>query len=119
MQILLADDNDDGIIIIQEAFSEAKLMKIKHRVRDGEEALAYLRQEGQYQIARRPDLILLDINMPKMTGFEVLEALKGDANLCSLPVIMLTMSGREEDIIRSYGSGACSYIRSPLTWTSS
>jgi CheY-like chemotaxis protein len=114
MEILLVDDNDDDIIIIQEAFSEAKLMKIRHRVRNGEEALAYLRQEGEYKVARRPELILLDINMPRMNGFEVLEFLKGDANLCSLPVIMLTMSSREEDILRSYRSGACSYICKPI-----
>lgn len=114
VEILLVDDNDDDIIIIQEAFSETKLMKIKYRVRDGEEALAYLRQEDQYKVARRPDLVLFDINMPKKNGFEVLEVLKDDANLCSLPVIMLTTSGRDEDIIRSYGSGASSYIRKPF-----
>jgi len=114
VEILLVDDNEDDIVIIQEAFSEAKHMNVMNRVRDGDEALAYLRQEGPYGMAHRPGLILLDINMPKMNGFEVLEILKRDTSLCSVPVIMLTMSGRDEDILRAYRSGACSYIRKPV-----
>lgn len=114
IELLLVEDNDDDIVLIEEAFAEAKLMNVINGVRDGEEALRYLRREGQYKNSRQPDLILLDINMPKKNGFEVLEAMKADRELRSLPVIMLTMSEREEDIARSYSDGACSYIRKPV-----
>jgi CheY-like chemotaxis protein len=114
VELLLVEDNEDDIILIQEAFADAKLMNVIYKVRDGEEALAYLRREGRYQHVRRPGLILLDINMPKKNGFEVLQAIKADLLLRSLPVIMLTTSDREEDILRSYAAGACSYIRKPM-----
>lgn len=114
VEILLVEDNEDDIVLTQEAFTEAKLVNVINTVRDGEEALAYLRREGQYKVARLPGLILLDINMPKKNGFEVLEAMKVDPALRSLPVIMLTTSDREEDIVRSYADGACSYIRKPV-----
>jgi len=115
VELLLVEDNEDDIVLIEEAFAEAKLMNVICKVRDGEDALAYLRQEGQYRQVRRPGLILLDINMPKKNGFEVLQAMKEDPRLQSLPVIMLTTSDREEDIVRSYAGGACSYIRKPMT----
>lgn len=115
VELLLVEDNEDDIVLIEEAFAEAKLMNVIYKVRDGEEALAYLRREGQYQHVQRPGLVLLDINMPKKNGFEVLQALKADPLLQSLPVVMLTTSDREEDIARSYTDGACSYIRKPMT----
>ncbi len=114
VEILLVEDNEDDIVLTQEAFTEARLVNVINTVRDGEEALAYLRREGKYKVARLPGLILLDINMPKKNGFEVLEAMKADPSLQSLPVIMLTTSDREEDIVRSYADGACSYIRKPV-----
>lgn len=114
VEILLVEDNEDDIVLTQEAFTEARLVNVINTVRDGEEALAYLRREGKYKVARLPGLILLDINMPKKNGFEVLEAMKADPSLRSLPVIMLTTSDREEDIVRSYAYGACSYIRKPV-----
>lgn len=114
VELLLVEDNEDDIILIEEAFTEAKLMNVIQKVRDGEEALAYLRQEGRFREAPRPGLVLLDINMPKKNGFEVLEAMKEDRRLRPLPVIMLTTSGREEDIVRSYADGACSYVRKPI-----
>jgi CheY-like chemotaxis protein len=110
VEILLVEDNEDDIVIIQEVFADMKLASIVNTVRDGEEALAYLRRKGKYKAARMPDIVLLDINMPKMNGFEVLEEMKKDPRLQSLPVIMLTMSHREEDVVRSYEKGACSYI---------
>lgn len=115
VELLLVEDNEDDIVLIEEAFAEAKLMNVIYKVRDGEEALAYLRREGPYQHVQRPGLVLLDINMPKKNGFEVLQALKADPLLQSLPVVMLTTSDREEDIVRSYTDGACSYIRKPMT----
>jgi len=110
VEILLVEDNEDDMVIIQEVFTDMKLATIVNTVRDGEEALTYLRRKGKYKEARMPDLVLLDINMPKMNGFEVLEAMKKDPRLQSLPVIMLTTSHREEDVVRSYAKGACSYI---------
>jgi CheY-like chemotaxis protein len=114
LQILLVDDNEDDIIIVQEAFAEVGNAKIMHTVLDGEDALMYLRCEGPYQGACKPGLILLDINMPKKNGFEVMQAMKADPHLRSIPIIMLTMSDREEDILRSYTYGASSYIRKPV-----
>lgn len=110
VEVLLVEDNEDDIVIIQEVFADMKLASIVNTVRDGEEALAYLERKGKYKVARKPDIVLLDINMPKKNGFEVLEAMKKDPRLQSLPVIMLTTSHREEDVIRSYEKGACSYI---------
>lgn len=110
VEILLVEDNEDDIVIIQEVFADMKLASIVNTVRDGEEALAYLRRNGKYKVARVPDIVLLDINMPKKNGFEVLEEMKKDPRLQSLPVIMLTTSHREEDVVRSYEKGACSYI---------
>jgi len=90
-------------------------MNVIFTVRDGEAALAYLRQAGPYTHMRRPGLVLLDINMPKKNGFEVLQAMKADPLLQSLPVVMLTTSDREDDVVRSYTHGACSYIRKPIS----
>ena len=115
IEILLVEDNEDDIILIEEAFAGARMMNVINNVRDGEAALAYLRQEGPYKNAVRPGLILLDINMPKMNGFEVLEAIKANPQLQPLPVIILTTSEREEDVVRSYVYGACSYIRKPVS----
>ena len=110
VEILLVEDNEDDIIIIQEVFVDMKLATNVNTVRDGEEALAYLQRKGKYKVARVPDLVLLDINMPKMNGYEVLERMKKEPRLQSLPVIMLTTSQREEDFVRAYASGACSFI---------
>lgn len=114
VEILLVEDNEDDVVIIKEAFVESRLVNVINTVSDGEEALAYLRREGKYKVVRLPDLVLLDINMPKKNGFEVMQEMKADPRLQTLPVIMLTMSERDEDIIRSYANGACSYIRKPV-----
>jgi len=114
LELLLVEDNEDDIVLIQEAFANARLVNVLSTVQDGEAALAYLRREGRYQGAHRPGLVLLDINMPKKNGFEVLETMKTHPQLRSIPVIMLTTSDREEDIVRSYADGACSYIRKPV-----
>lgn len=110
VEILLVEDNEDDIVIIQEVFADMELTAIISTVRDGEEALAYLRREGKYTVARMPDIVLLDINMPKMNGYEVLERIKKEPRLQSLPVIILTMSQREEDAVRAYTNGACLFI---------
>ncbi len=113
VEILLAEDNDDDILLIQESFADAKVVNVLNVVRDGEEAMAYLRREGEYQDAVMPGLLLLDINMPKKNGFEVLREIKADPSLRHLPVVMLTTSQNETDVVRSYSEGACSYIMKP------
>ena len=91
-----------------------KLLNVMHVAYDGEQALAYLRKEGSYADTKRPGLILMDINMPKKNGLETLDEIRHDPSLASLPIVMLTMSDREEDIVQAYASGACSYVRKPL-----
>ena len=117
MEILLVEDNEDDILLEQEALSSAKLLNIMYVVRDGEEAMAYLHKQGDYAAAPMPGIVLLDINMPKKNGFEVLADIKADPQLRALPVVMLTVSDREEDIVRSFEQGACSYIRKPVSLT--
>ena len=117
IDILVVEDNDDDVVLIQEAFAEGKLMNRIAFVRDGEEAMAYLRKQGTYATAPTPGMVLLDINMPKKNGFEERADIKADPHLRPLPVIMLTVSDRDEDIVRSFEQGACSYIRKPVTLT--
>ena len=114
VEILLVEDSEDDIVMIEEALENAKLLNILQVVRDGEEAMAYLRREGRYANAVPPGLILLDINMPKKNGFEVLEEIKSDPQLKQTPVVMLTTSDRETDIVKSYSAGANSYITKPV-----
>lgn len=114
LEILLVEDNEDDILLEQEAIAEAKLVNLMYVVRDGEEAMAYLRREGKYQNAQLPGLILLDINMPKKNGFEVLNEIKADPALMHIPIVMLTTSDSESDIVKSYAKGACSFITKPM-----
>lgn len=114
LEILLVEDNEDDILLEQEAIVEAKLINLMYVVRDGEEAMAYLRREGKYQNAQLPGLILLDINMPKKNGFEVLNEIKTDPALMHIPIVMLTTSDSESDIVKSYAKGACSFITKPM-----
>jgi CheY-like chemotaxis protein len=117
IDILLVDDNDDDVFMIEQVFEDAKLITIIHHVENGEEALNYLRMEGDFKDAKTPGLIFLDISMPIKGGFDVLKELKEDENLRHIPVIMLTSSKRDEDILTSYGLGASSYIRKPMDFS--
>ncbi len=112
LEILLVEDNGDDTLMVQEGFSGIKSVHIVV-VRDGEEALAYLRKQGKYKNEKLPGLVLLDIRMPKKNGFEVLKEIKSDPELMAVPVVMLTTSSRPEDAIRSYAAGAASYIPKP------
>ena len=114
VQILLVEDNEDDVIMTMESFEEVNLTNVVNVVQDGEEAMAYLRREGKYKDALQPGLVLLDINMPKKNGFEVLQEMKADPTLRHIPVIILTTSDREEDIVKSYANGACSFIPKPV-----
>lgn len=111
------DDNDDDAVLIEEAFAEAKLLNVVKRAIDGEEAMDYLSRCGKYHGVTLPGLVLLDINMPKKDGFEVLHEMKNDPLLKHVPVVMLTTSSREEDIVKSYGKGVCSFITKPVSFS--
>lgn len=113
MEILLADDNADDVMVIQMLFSEANKSHGINFVRNGEDVLSYLRNEGAWSQSPRPGLILLDINMPKRSGFEVLKEIKSDASLCSIPVIVLSASAEKEHISRAFTLGASSFITKP------
>ena len=114
IEILLVDDNDDDIILLEESFRDSRFLNLLQVVHDGEEAIEYLRRQGRHRSAKLPGLVLLDINMPKMNGFEVLQVMKADPVLKSIPVVMLTTSTRDEDIARSYDGGACSFVSKPV-----
>ena len=98
----------------REAFQDYKVRNQLHVVNDGTEAMAFLRQEGEYAGRPRPDLVLLDLNLPKMDGREVLEAIKSDPDLASIPVVVLTTSENEDDVLRSYSLHANAYVTKPV-----
>ena len=102
IEILLVEDNPDDVELTKEAFSESKLYNNIHVVGDGEEALRFLTRKAPYEEAVRPHLILLDLNLPKISGREVLEEIKKEDSLSDIPVVILTTSQAEEDIVRSY-----------------
>lgn len=114
VQILLVEDDPVDAELTLESLKEAKVFVNLRVVDDGEKALSYLWQEGPYSGAARPDLILLDLNMPKKDGREVLRAIKGDEDLRSIPVVVLTTSEEEMDIVKCYSLGANCYITKPV-----
>ncbi len=117
IRVLLAEDNLDDVMITKKAFKEAGIINRLFVVRDGEEALDFLHQRGSYQNTSenpRPGLILLDINMPKVNGLEVLKQIKNDSLLRTIPVVMLTSSKRDEDVVRGYDSGCNSFLQKPV-----
>jgi len=114
IEILLIEDNAGDARLAKEALLDAKVANNLSWVADGEEAMAYLRREGQYDKAPRPDLILLDLNLPRKDGREVLSAIKADDKLKRIPVVILTTSQAEEDILRAYHLNANCYISKPV-----
>lgn len=116
VEILIVDDSEDDVLLLQEAFSDCPLVSFIEAVEDGEQALQYLRRESPFPNARRPGLVLLDINMPKKNGFEVLTEMRSDPLLSNVPVVMLTTSKQESDILRAYANGACSFISKPVNF---
>ena len=119
--ILMADDDEDDRLMAKEAFSEVKLLNSFYTVNDGEELMDYLYRRGKYSdpsTSPRPGLILLDLNMPKKDGREALKEIKADPNLRTIPVVVLTTSKAEEDILRSYDLGVNSFIVKPVTFES-
>ena len=114
IEILMVEDNPGDIRLTVEALKEGKVRNNLHTVEDGVEALAFLRREGRYAEAPRPDLILLDLNLPKKTGPEVLAEIKDDPDLRLIPVVILTVSQAEQDIVKSYSLHANCYITKPV-----
>ena len=114
VEILLVEDNPGDVRLTLEAFHEAKVCNKVHTVYDGVDAMAFLRREGKYAHAPSPDIILLDLNLPKKDGREVLAEIKCDENMKRIPVVVLTTSKAEEDIIKSYELQASCYITKPV-----
>ncbi|WP_327089494.1 response regulator [Nonomuraea sp. NBC_01738] len=114
IEVLLVEDDQGDILLTKEAFDLNKVRNRLHVVNDGEQALAFLRREDSYAGSPRPDLILLDLNLPRMGGTEVLTEIKADAALRTIPVVILTTSEAEEDIIRSYQLHANAYVTKPV-----
>ncbi len=115
VDILLVEDNLGDVRLTKEAFKECHIKYTLHVVHNGVEALRFLRKEGGYQDSPRPSLILLDLNLPKMNGREVLETIKTDSLLRRIPVVILTTSLAEDDIIHSYNMHANCYIPKPVS----
>ena len=114
IEVLLVEDDPGDVLMTREAFEDNKIGNTLHVVRDGEEALDFLYQRGVYAEAPRPDLILLDLNIPKYDGREVLQMIKSDPELSLIPVVVLTTSSAEEDILRSYKLHANAYVTKPV-----
>lgn len=117
VNILLVEDNPDDIKITERALEKGKVLNKLYVVRDGQEALDFLYHQGDYsdpKKAPKPGLILLDINLPKLNGIDVLKKVKSDEKLRRIPIIMLTVSKRDEDVVRSYDLGVNSYIVKPV-----
>ena len=114
VEILLVEDNPGDARLAKEALKDAKVRNSLHWVEDGVEAMTFLHRQGKYADSPRPDVILLDLNLPKKDGREVLAEVKEDGDLRRIPVVILTVSDAEEDIIKTYNLHANCYIRKPL-----
>ncbi len=117
--ILLAEDDADDRLLVKEALAEGRVLNELRSVQDGEELIEYLRRQGRYtdpEESPRPGLVLLDLNMPRKDGREALREIKADPDLKRIPVVVMTTSKAEEDIVRSYDLGANSYITKPVTF---
>jgi len=114
LDVLLVEDDPGDVVIAREAMAAGQLSTQLEVVNDGVEAMEYLRQKGRYRTARRPDLILLDLNLPRMSGHEVLAEVKADPSLRRIPVVVLSTSTADEDIVRSYDLHASVYVSKPV-----
>jgi CheY-like chemotaxis protein len=114
IDVLMVEDNPGDVRLTQEALREAKVRNNIYVVTDGVEALAFLRRQGRYADVPRPDVILLDLNLPKKDGREVLAEIKADPNLGRIPVVVLTSSEAEEDILKAYNLHANAYVAKPV-----
>lgn len=115
-EVLLVEDNEDDVELTKIGFRRAKLLVNLQHVANGEECMAILRKEGKYSGAPTPDLILLDLNMPRIDGWEVLDAIGKDEHLRHLPIVVLTSSKADEDVLKSYSLRCSSYIVKPINF---
>jgi two-component system response regulator len=118
IEILMVEDSPSDVLITREAIDQAKLINGLHVVDDGVEAMAFLRKEGRYADVPRPDLVLLDWNLPRKSGREVLAEIKSDESLKMIPVVVLTSSKDEADVLKAYGLHANCYITKPVDFSS-
>jgi CheY-like chemotaxis protein len=114
LEILLVEDDQDDIFFTEKAFEQQKVTNNLYVVKDGVDAMEFLRQEGEYEESPRPDIVLLDLNLQTMDGDEVLEEMQADEELNTIPVVVLTSSDAEEDIVRSYELNANAYMTKPV-----
>jgi CheY-like chemotaxis protein len=114
IEVLLVEDDPGDVLLIREAFEFNKVHNNLNVVSDGEQALSYLRREGEWSDALRPDLVLLDLNLPRKDGREVLAEVKGDPSLRAIPIVVLTTSEAEEDVLKSYELHANAYVTKPV-----
>lgn len=114
IEVLLVEDDPGDVLLIREAFDFNKVHNNLNVVNDGEQALAYLRREGEYSGSLRPDLVLLDLNLPRKDGREVLAEVKADETLRAIPIVVLTTSEAEEDVLKSYQLHANAYVTKPV-----
>ena len=113
-RILLVEDSPGDVRLTREAMRQAKVHNELHVARDGEDAMAFLRREGEFADAPRPGLVLLDLNLPRKDGREVLAEVKADEELRTIPIVVLTTSSAEEDVLRSYNLHANAYVTKPV-----
>jgi CheY-like chemotaxis protein len=114
--VLLVDDDPADVLMVQEAFEQYAVRNVLHVVADGEQALQFLRQEGRFGGVPRPGLVLLDLNLPRRNGLEVLAEMRADSRLAAIPVVILTTSRAPQDILRSYQLYASAYISKPTDY---
>jgi CheY-like chemotaxis protein len=114
ISVLLVEDDPGDVMLIREAFAENKVGNVLSVVNDGVEAMKFVRGEGDYASLERPDLVLLDLNLPRKSGAEVLAEIKSDPKLSTIPVVVLTTSQAEEDVLRSYEMHANAYVTKPV-----
>jgi CheY-like chemotaxis protein len=118
IDLLLVEDDPGDVLMTREALKEAKVVHHLHVVDNGEAAISFLRQEAPYEGAPRPDLIFLDLNLPRLDGREVLAIVKGDESLRRIPLVILTTSNSEDDVVRSYDLHANAYVTKPVDFES-
>ena len=115
IEVLLVEDDPGDVLMTKEAFADYKVTNQLHVVQDGADAMSFLRREGEYASVPRPDLVLLDLNLPRMDGREVLASIKADVSLHTIPTVILTTSDADADVLRSYELNANAYLRKPVT----
>jgi CheY-like chemotaxis protein len=114
LHVLIVDDDDADSMMIEEALETAPVPPVTVRVADGEQALDFLHRRGLYEGARRPDLVLLDLNMPRVSGHQVLADVKSTVELRSIPIVVLTTSAADEDVLKSYHQHANAFVTKPI-----